>query len=154
MYPFDFTHPVIGKASIEIPKPVNDVFAFVGEQFFKNYPRWAQDVSEFEPLTGENTHVGAKARQTRSDNGQVVESVFEISEFVPPNKMTLNGVEQAYRNTYSFVERDDDRHTQLEFSFELLELEFFMRPFEKLIRMAIEEGAETTVANIKNLLCN
>jgi len=27
-----------------------------------------------------------------------------------------------------------------------------MRPFEKLIRSAIEEGAESTVENIKNLV--
>jgi hypothetical protein len=27
-----------------------------------------------------------------------------------------------------------------------------MRPFEKLIRMAIEDGAESTVENIRNLL--
>ena len=38
------------------------------------------------------------------------------------------------------------------FRFELLELEIFMRPFEKLIRSAIEEGAENTVENIKNLV--
>jgi hypothetical protein len=44
--------------------------------------------------------------------------------------------------------------TELEFCFEITELELFMRPFEKLIRMAIEEGAETTVTNIKNLLAN
>ncbi|WP_269144437.1 hypothetical protein [Methylicorpusculum oleiharenae] len=33
-----------------------------------------------------------------------------------------------------------------------MEIELFMRPFEKLIRVAIEEGAQNTVNNIKNLL--
>ena len=43
-------------------------------------------------------------------------------------------------------------NTRLTFRFELLELEMFMRPFQKLIRYAIEDGAESTVENIKNLI--
>ena len=66
--------------------------------------------------------------------------------------MTLVGVDSQFRNTYNFLAKEEDNLTDLEFCFELLELELFMRPFEKLIRMAIEEGAENTVANIRNLL--
>jgi hypothetical protein len=153
MYPFDFTHPVIGKASIEIPKPLNDVFEFVGENFFNNYPKWALEVTEFDPLTGDKVFVGAKAKQIRVEQGQVVESMFEVSEYDPPKKMTLSGVEHPYRNTYLFEQKESEQMTELNFSFELLEVELFMRPFAKLIRMAIEEGAENTVNNIKSLLC-
>ncbi len=152
MYPFDFTRPVIGKANVEIPKPVTDVFDFVGQHFFDNYAKWAPEVTELTTLNGNSVHVGAKAQQIRVEQGQIVESIFEISEFEPPNKVTLTGMEPPYRNTYEFICKDDETITKLEYSFELLELEFFMRPFEKLIRMAIEEGAENTVTNIKNLM--
>ncbi len=154
MYPFDISKPVIGKASIEINKPLKHVFCFVGEKFFDNYPKWALEVSEFKPLTGSSIFVGAKAQQIRVEHGQQVESVFEVSEFKPPQKMTLSGVGQPFRNTYQFNGLEGKDSTELEFCFEILELELFMRPFEKLIRMAIEEGAETTVTNIKNLLAN
>lgn len=153
MYPFEFSQPVVGKASIEIPKSIHDVFDFVGDNFFANYPKWALEVTEFDPISGEKVFVGAKARQTRLDQGQKVESTFEVAEFEPPQKMTLCGLEQPYRNTYFFADKADRHATELEFSFELLELDLFMRPFQKLIRMAIEEGAENTVTNIKNLLC-
>lgn len=152
MYPFDFSKPVMGKARVEINKPVTSVFCFVGEKFFDNYPKWALEVSEFKPLTGNDVHVGAKAKQTRLEQGQKIESVFEISEFDAPQKITLTGVDKPFRNTYRFSGFDDRDLTELEFSFEILELELFMRPFEKLIRMAIDEGAENTVTNIKNLL--
>lgn len=152
MYPFDITKPVVGKAKIEINKPVSSVFCFVGEHFFENYPKWALEVSEFKPLTGTDIFVGAKAQQVRVEHGQKVESVFEVSEFEPPQKVTLTGVDAPFRNTYHLSANDDQDLTELEFSFEILELELFMRPFEKLIRMAIEEGAENTVTNIKNLL--
>lgn len=152
MYPFDVSKSVIGKASIEIDKPLTHVFNFVGEQFFDNYPKWALEVTEFKPLTGTSVFVGAKAQQVRFEQGQKVESVFEVSEFQPPQKVTLSGVDQPFRNTYQFSKLEDKDCTELEFCFEILELELFMRPFEKLIRMAIEEGAENTVANIKNLI--
>lgn len=151
MYPFDFTQPVVGKARVEIPKPLADVFNFVGNDFFINYPRWALEVTEFKPLTGSEVFIGAKARQIREEQGQNVETEFEISEFDPPKKVTLKGVKQPFRNTYQFSGENGQSFTELEFSFELLELELFMRPFQKLIRTAIEEGAETTVANIRDL---
>lgn len=144
--------PVIGKASVEINKPVSYVYSFIGEKFFDNYPKWTPEVSEFKPLTGKDMHVGAKAKQVRLEQGQVVETVFEVSELDPPQKVTLSGLDTPFRNTYQLSDAKKKNATKLEFCFEILELEIFMRPFEKLIRMAIEEGAENTVTNIKNLL--
>ncbi len=152
MNPFYNPRPVVGKASVEINKPIAHVFFFVGEKFFDNYPKWALEVSDFKPLTGTDMHVGAKAQQTRLEQGQNVETTFEVSELQPPQKVTLTGLDAPFRNTYQLSGSNDKDITELEFSFEILELEIFMRPFEKLIRMAIEEGAENTVINIKNLL--
>lgn len=152
MNPFTSFSPVVGKARIEINRPIDQVFAFVGVAFFDNYPKWAVEVSDFKPLNGTKACVGAKAKQVREEHGQTVESTFEISEFDPPKKMALVGVDAHFRNSYHFVANGNNESTELEFCFELLELELFMRPFQKLIRMAIEEGAENTVENIKNLL--
>ena len=85
--PFDTTKPVTGKASIQISKPIGEVFRFVGEKFFENYPKWALEVSEFEPMDGDIVFVGAKARQVRTDQGQEIHSVFEITDYHPPNKL-------------------------------------------------------------------
>ena len=150
--PFESTKSVAGEATIEIDKPVDQVFAFVGEGFFNNYPRWAVEVVEFEPLDGEKVFVGAKAKQVRKDNDAEVESVFEITDFKPCEKLTLAGLNDPYRHSYILEEVEKTKPTLLTFRFELLELEMFMRPFEKLIRYAIEDGAENTVENIKNLI--
>lgn len=150
--PFDSTKPVKGQASILIDKPIDEVFHFVGEQFFDNYPKWALEVTEFEPLNGKQVVIGAKARQVRKDQGQEIQSIFEITDAQPFKKISFKGVTHPYRNTYLFDIENNKDSTRLTFSFELLELELFMRPFEKLIRSAIEEGAENTVENIKNLI--
>jgi hypothetical protein len=152
MFPFDATKPVVGKASVVIHKPTTDIFVFIGDKFFENYPKWALEVTEFQPLNGLTVFVGAKAEQLRVDQGQEIKSVFEITEYHPFIKLTFKGITAPYLNTYYLEPIENEASSILTFSFTLLELELFMRPFEKLIRMAIEEGAENTVENIKKLL--
>ena len=155
--PFDSTKPVVGEATIEIDKPLIDVFAYVGEQFFINYPKWAVEVVKFEPLDGDRVFIGAKAKQVRKDNDTEIESIFAVTDFQPHDKLILKGLDQPYKHSYILNANEQRKPTRLTFRFELLELEMFMRPFEKLIRYAIEDGAENTVENIKNLIaveCN
>lgn len=151
-FPFDSSKPVAGEASIDIDKPRQEVFSFVGEHFFDNYPKWAVEVVDFEPLDGKQVFIGAKARQVRKDNDAEVESVFTITDYQPYIKLVFQGLSDPYKHSYLIESCETDRPTRLTFRFELLELEVFMRPFEKLIRYAIEEGAENTVNNIKNLV--
>lgn len=151
-FPFDSAKPVIGEASIDINKSMPDVFSYIGERFFDNYPNWAVEVIEFEPLDGKDVFVGAKARQIRNDSGTHTESIFQITDYQPHTKLSFEGITAPYRHSYSLQTAAQNQPTTLTFRFELLELELFMRPFEKLIRLAIEEGTENTVANIKNLI--
>lgn len=150
-FPFD-SKPVAGQASIEINKPIQAVFSYICEHFFDNYPKWALEVVEFEPMDGKEVFVGAKAKQIRNDNGAKVESIFEITDYVPPVKLVFKGLTTPYQHSYLLESSEQQQPTRLTFRFELLEIEVFMRPFEKLIRSAIEDGADNTVENIKNLI--
>lgn len=151
-FPFDTSKPVAGEASIDINKPIDDIFSYIGERFFDNYPKWSPEIVEFEPLDGKEVFVGAKAKQIRKDSGAEVESVFAITDYQPTNKLVFKGLTAPYQHSYLLEADEQKQSTRLTFRFELLELEVFMRPFEKLIRSAIEDGAENTVENIKNLV--
>lgn len=151
-FPFDSSKPVAGEASIDIGRPMAEVFTYVGTHFFDNYPKWADGVVDFEAIDGKEIFVGAKAKQVRSEKGVQVASTFAITEFEPQNKLALQGIDAPYRHSYLLESGDDRSPTHLTFRFELLEVDVFMRSFEKLIRSAIEDGAENTVENIKNLL--
>lgn len=156
-FPFDSSRPITGEASVEIDKPAEEVFSFVAENFFYNYPKWAAEVIELQPLDGHQVFVGAKAKLVREDNGSLVESLFEIIEYKPHLVFIFKGLTAPYKHTYTIETEEDKHQTRLTFKFELLEVEIFMRPFEKLIRVAIEDGAENTIENIKKLLiyeCN
>lgn len=153
-FPFDSSKPVTGEASIDIDKSIQEVFSYIGEHFFDNYPKWALEVVKFEPLDGKDVFVGAKAKQIRNDSGAEIESIFEITDYQPYIKLIFKGLTAPYKHSYLLASGDPQQSppTRLTFRFELLELEVFMRPFEKLIRSAIEDGAENTVENIKNLV--
>lgn len=150
--PFDANQAITGEASICIEKPSQDVFHFIADDFFENYQKWSPDVIELEPLEGTQVAVGSKAKQVREDNGDRVESLFEITDYNPNVLFKFAGINSPYRHSYSLTEIPEQQATELTFRFELLELEVFMRPFQKLIRLAIEDGAENTVNSIKTLL--
>lgn len=153
--PFDLSKPLAGEASIDLDKPLDQVFEFVGQRFFENYPKWALEVAEFEPLDGTEVFVGAKAKQSRNENNNTVMSVFEVVDFDPVYHLSVQGINAPYKQHYHLSPCEQQpESTRLTFRFELTEIEVFMRPFEKLIRYAIEEGAENTVNNIKQLLCS
>lgn len=150
--PFDSSKPVAGEASVEINKTAHQVFSYIGRDFFDNYPKWAVEVVKFEALDGKDVFIGAKAKQVRQENNTQIESVFAITDYQPDTKLVFQGVIDPYKQSYLLDTAEKTTPTRLTFRFELLELDIFMRPFQKLIRSAIEEGAENTVENIKKLI--
>jgi Polyketide cyclase / dehydrase and lipid transport len=149
---FGASKPVSGEASVVIKANSEEVFSFVAENFFLNYSKWAPEVVELEPLDGNKVFVGAKGRQVREDNDSLVESIFELIEYNPSSIFILQGLNSPYKHTYVIESEDQNTQTRLTFKFDLLEIEIFMRPFEKLIRVAIEDGAENTVEKIRDLI--
>ncbi len=150
-FKLDLKRPITGSAKIEIDKPVTEVFSFVALDFFLNYPRWALEVVEFKAINSNPMAVGSLARQTRIDQGHRVESTFEIAVLEQDKLLVLNGLSDPFRQSYRFESTRVDK-TVLTDTFELLDVELFMRPFEKLIRTSLEEGLKNSVENIKKLL--
>jgi hypothetical protein len=145
---------VIGKKSILVKSSAAEVFKFIGEDLFYNYPRWSPEVQELECLTDGPVRLGTIARQVRVDHGQRSESKFRITIYEPSKRLAFAGVVEPYRCLYELQPQSGEDVTELSFAFELLELKVFMRPFEQLVRSAIQDGAVRTVENIKRLIEN
>ncbi len=143
--------PVAGKASTVIQSPDDKLFNFIGHELLTNYPRWSPEVKELEKLTDSPLGLGTLCRQVRVDQGNRSESTFKIAIFEPNKQICFNGVSNPFRCDSS-LESKNQESTQINFTFELLSLELHMRPFEKLIRIAVQDGAERTVRNIKRLI--
>ncbi|MGR8942221.1 MAG: SRPBCC family protein [Gammaproteobacteria bacterium] len=128
------------------------VFHFIAVDFFENYPRWSPEVQELELLSEPPFQLDSLVRQVRIDNGQRSESTFKVTTYRKNEKLVFDGISNAYRCSYGFIPKNPSSSTEIIFTFELLKLELFMLPFEKLIRIAVQDGAKRTVRNLKSLI--
>jgi hypothetical protein len=130
--------------------PLRSVYAFVVDEFVRNYPRWSPEVKSLHPLSDGPLCLGWTANQVRVDQGRRTETDFRVVVLEPQRRVCFRGVRDPYVIDYRFVEQGGD--TGLVFSFELARLGFAMRPFEKLIRLAVQDGTERVVRNLKVLI--
>ena len=144
--------PVVGRAEIVIRSTPDKVFEFIGVGFFSNYPRWSPEVVELEQLSDGEIGVGTLARQVRIDQRHRLESKFQVTTFEAGSCLVFEGVPDPFRCTFDIRAIDPGDRTNLIFTFEGLELRSYMRPFEKLIRRVVQEGAVRTTRNIKHLI--
>ena len=138
------------QASMLISRPPERVFQFVAVDFLRNYARWSPEVISLQPLSEGPVRVGTSWRQVRVDQGRRTESTFRVSRLEPGRRLDFEGTSNPFSVAYQ-LEPVEDR-TRLTFTFELSRLELFMRPFEKLIRIAMQDGAEKVVRNIRHLV--
>jgi len=153
MFSLGTCKPISVGARAMVRCPIGSVFDFVGYGFFQNYTRWCPHVIELEPFSNGPVGAGVTARQVTLDRGICSESTFEITTFAPPRHLGLKGLSEPFKSFYEFEEQTA-ASTQMVFSFELEERELFLRPFERLFRATLQEGAQRTVENLKHLLEN
>ncbi|SOD41421.1 SRPBCC family protein [Nitrosovibrio sp. Nv4] len=146
------SEPVVGKANILMECSAIKVFKYIGEDLFANYPKWSPEVKELEQLGDGPVKLGTIARQVRVDQGHRSESKFRITIYEPYKRLAFAGLSEPFRCIYELQDDRDGKSVKLQFTFELLEIQVFMRPFEPLVRTAVQDGAERTVRNIKRLI--
>lgn len=128
------------------------MFSFVVDGFFDNYPRWSPEVVELEALDADRIQTGARVRQVRVDRGRRSDTTVRVTACERARLFELEATgKPLYRIRYELAEAGPG-HTTLELTFELIRLEFYMRPFERLIRRAIRGGSEEAVGNIRALV--
>ena len=134
-----------------IDRPPEAIFAFVVDGFLDNYPRWSPEVKTLRPLSEGPLAPGWKARQVRVDQGRRTATDFVVTELQRPQKVAFRGVTDPYGIEFRLDPQSDIR-TELIFSFELGQLGMAFRPFEKLIRHAVQGGVERVTRNLKTLV--
>lgn len=141
---------ITAKADVLIFEKVEPVYRFVALNFVANYPRWSAEVMDLKPLSTDPVRLGYQARQIRVDQGHKTESTFEVAELDLLKRVSFQGITAPYRSLYEFENLSPS--TRVTFTFELEKLEPRLRPFEKLIRIALQDGAKRTVRKLKLLI--
>ena len=138
------------QATTLVRRHVDDCFRFVADDFFHNYPRWSPEVLELTPLSRGPVRVGSLARQVRVDFGRRSADTFRVIALERGRRLTFEGISSPFLIDFRFATLD--RQTRLVFTFSLSRLDLWMRPFERGIRRAAQEGAERVVDNLKGLI--
>ncbi len=60
------TDPVIGRANTIVSCPAAELFRFLGDGLFDNYPKWSPEVKELEQLTPGPVRLGTEGRQAQT----------------------------------------------------------------------------------------
>lgn len=139
-----------GSVVADVDNDVEAAYDFVAKGFVSNYQRWCPNVAELE-VYGAQAQVGVTVRQVTQERGMRSEWTFRIGDACPPSRFVLEGVSDPIRLIYEFDEIPE-RRTRVLLRFELNEIELSMRPFAKLIRATLQNGAEQTLQNLKRLL--
>lgn len=126
------------------------VYHFVVLDFVRNYPRWSPEVCDLQVHTPGPLRVGWQARQTRVDQGRRTQSDFQVVQLDPGHRVSFKGIHDPY--CIDFTIEADGSFAMVAFAFELSKLSLPLRPFEKLIRMVVQDGVERTVRNLKRLI--
>ena len=137
-------------ANTLVASSADRVFEFIATDFFKNYLRWSPEVVSLKPLSKGPVRLGTTARQVRIDRGRRTEATFKVVAFELGQRVDFQGVSDPFYISYRMENQPNG--TRLTFAFELSRLEFYMRPFEKLIRITAQDAADRVVRNIKGLI--
>lgn len=77
------------EASIEIDKPIADVWRWYAQDHVRNHPRWNPDL-EVEQISDGPIRVGTKIRRRSTMGGTPVDGEMEVTEFDPPRAMGVS----------------------------------------------------------------
>ena len=77
------------KASIEIDKPIAEVWRWYAEDHVRNHPRWNPDL-ELEQISDGPIGVGTKIRRRNTMGEAPIEGEMEVTEFDPPRAMGVS----------------------------------------------------------------
>ena len=105
--------PITG--SIEISRPPQDVFDYVGD--LTRHPEWQSGLLGVEVVTDGPTRLGSRAKETRHVPGGNQTYEYEITEWDPPRASGFKVVSGPVRpeGTIRFTPLDDGTRTRVDF---------------------------------------
>jgi len=102
------------RISVLIARPLEEVFAFVEDA--RNRPRWDGSVTSEELTSPEPIGVGTTVRTKLSSMGREYEYTWEVTEHVPPNRMTIESTSGPFPTTLAYQLDGRDGGTSVDFA--------------------------------------
>ena len=137
------------RVSAVIPRPVEDVFAFVEDA--RNRPRWDDSVDSEELTSPEPIGVGTTVRTTLRSMGREYVYPWEVVEHRPPSRMTIESTSGPFPTTLSYELSERDDATAVDFSV-TGRPSGLLRLFEPVIARNTQKNLDRGFARLKQVL--
>lgn len=140
------------QVTVNLHKPLEDVFRFVATDYFTNHPRWDPRVVNLRVQTPGPIAVGSRGTEDRKQGGRTVPYDFEVTEYTPNRSLSLRarGGPAKYSATYS-VSPLNGSDTQLAIRF-VLEMSGLFRLMEPFMASSFRQELDSVAASIKSLM--
>jgi carbon monoxide dehydrogenase subunit G len=102
------------KASIQVSRPQDEVFAFVADA--RNRPSWDESVDSEELTSPEPIGVGSTVRTRMRSMGREYVYTWEVVEHDPPNHMVIESTSGPFPTTLTFDVTGGDGDTRVDFA--------------------------------------
>jgi uncharacterized membrane protein len=137
------------KVEILVSRPLDEVFAFVGD--VRNRPRWDESVDSEELTSPEPIGVGSTVRTRLRSMGREYQYTWEIVEHDPPNRMRVESTSGPFPTTlvFQFFDRDDKTEVQATVTGRP---SGFLRLLQPMISRSTQKNLDAGYARLKRLL--
>jgi uncharacterized membrane protein len=134
------------QVSIEIERPVSDVWRFWALEHVRNHPRWDPDI-DLEQISEGAMGLGTRIRRRNTRWETPVEGEMEVVEFEPERAIafSVHDANMDMHGRATFEAKDTER-TQLTITTEIPGLD------DSAANELITKGMERSVANVKALV--
>jgi uncharacterized membrane protein len=137
------------KVEILVSRPLDEVFAFVGD--VRNRPRWDESVDSEELTSPEPIGVGSTVRTRLRSMGREYQYTWEIVEHDPPNRMRVESTSGPFPTTlvFQFFDRDDKTEVQATV---MGRPSGFLRLLQPMISRSTQKNLDRGYARLERLL--
>ena len=138
------------QSSIVINRPVEEVFQYIAQNFFDNYPKWDTAVVELKKTSPDPVELGTKGWQVMDGGGWRAEADFYVNDYEPNRRFSITGNGQTYfKNSYTFEPIGNGTKVIYDFEFGLKNVGRLVEP---LMAGAVKKASQETVHNLQHLI--
>ena len=147
---------IVCENSVRIDRPVEAVFAYVAQGFFKNLKAWNPDLVELVPEGDQIVRKGARAREAQVIQGNRFDRTIEVTDFEPPKVFAIKSLGSTQQPTEHAVSRfsfsTDGSGARLEYRFELEWQGFMYQSIPWLPKFFINKALSKNLGTMKKVL--
>jgi uncharacterized membrane protein len=139
--------------SVDINRPVDQVFYVVGTKYVRNHPRWSPSLKEFRQISDGPFGVGTELHELREVNGNPVARTVRITEYLENQSLAFESAGDSSKSSGKYTFQPAGSGTRVTFVLDT-EIGGLSRLAAPVIARAVGNDVESDMNRMKEMLEN